>query len=290
MIQHYEQVSRHVCQTRRFFGISRSQFYVWLRRHRETRVEGLQDRPRGPHISPYRIPPEIEALILHLRKERQYGAVRRSYYLRRYHQVFVSAPTILRVFRENQAPRVSLKRYHPRPRVRRETLVPGQSVQVDVKFLKGRSGRFYQFTAIDEATRYRVLKLFGHNTIKSAVDFDEELRRRLPFAIQRITTDHGSEFGTDFTWHLHDLGIDHRYIPRGYPESNGKVERNHRTDQEEFYRRVRFRTLEELQTKLRTWEHEYNHLRPHLALKGQTPVERLCELRVSVPQPVRRTP
>lgn len=119
-----------------------------------------------------------------------------------------------------------------------------------MKFLKGRSGRFYQFTPIDEATRYRVLKRSAHNTIKSAIDFIEELRHGLPMAIQRIKTDHGWEFGTDFTWHLHDLGISHRYIPRGSPESNGKVERSHRTDEEEFYRRIRFRTFEELQAKL----------------------------------------
>lgn len=40
-----------------------------------------------------------------------------------------------------------------------------------------------------------------------------------------ITTDHGSEFGTDFSWHLQDLGITHRYIARGNLQSNGKVER-----------------------------------------------------------------
>ena len=106
--------------------------------------------------------------------------------------------------------------------MRREILVPGQSGPVDVKFLKGRSGRFYQFTAIDEATRYRVLKRSGHTTSNSAIDVVEELRQRLPVAIQRITTDHGSEFGTDFTWHLDDLRIAHRYIPLGCAESNGK--------------------------------------------------------------------
>jgi transposase-like protein len=92
MIQHYEQVSENVCQTCRFFGISRSRFYVWLGRYRETGVEGLRDRPRGPRVSPYRIPPEIEAPILHFRTECQYRAVRLSDFLKRYHQVFVSAP------------------------------------------------------------------------------------------------------------------------------------------------------------------------------------------------------
>jgi transposase-like protein len=77
--------------------------------------------------------------------------------------------------------------------------VPGQSVQVDVKHLKLGGRRFYQFTAIDEATQYRILRVYAHNSIRSATDFVDELRRRFPAAIQRIQTDRGSEFGTDFT-------------------------------------------------------------------------------------------
>jgi len=93
--------------------------------------------------------------------------------------------------------------------------------------------------------------------------------------------------GTDFTWHLRDLGVIHRQIPRGYPQANGKVERSHRTDEDEFYRRVIFRTPAELAQKLRHWEHEYNHRRLHLALRGRTPAERLCELRIA-PEPVQQ--
>jgi transposase InsO family protein len=86
-----------------------------------------------------------------------------------------------------------------------------------------------------------VLRVYAHNSIKSATDFVDEVRCRLPMAIQRIQTDHGSEFGTDFTWHLRDLGMTHRQIPRGCPQANGKVERSHRTEEDEFYRRVIFR-------------------------------------------------
>ena len=108
-------------------------------------------------------------------------------------------------------------------------------------------------------------------------------------AIQRIQTDHGSEFATDFTWHLHDLGIAHRRIPRGRPEANGKVERSHRTDEDEFYRRITFRTPQQLAHKLRGWEHEYNHRRLHLALGGKTPAERLLELDISTPVSVQQS-
>src|SRR5205823_293167 len=66
--------------------------------------------------------------------------------------------------------------------------------------------------------------------------------------------------------HLQDVGILHRRIPRGCPESNGKVERSHRTDADEFYRRAQFKSTEELAKQLARWEHEYNHRRLHLAL------------------------
>jgi hypothetical protein len=58
-------------------------------------------------------------------------------------------------------PGVSMKRYRPWPRCRREFTVPGQSVRVDVKHRKLGGRRFYQFTAVDEAaTRYRVLRIY----------------------------------------------------------------------------------------------------------------------------------
>ncbi|HZP35385.1 MAG TPA: IS481 family transposase [Methylomirabilota bacterium] len=281
VLRHYEQVPRNVSQTCRFFGISRTLFYRWRERCRQDGLVGLRDGPRGPRYHPFTTPPHIVALILEIRRERQYGPLRIRFFLERYHQVYVSATTIHRILKQHRVPRVSLKRYRPGPRRRREIHVPGQSVQVDVKHLKLGGRRFYQFTAIDEATRYRVLRVYAQNSIKSATDFVEEVRRRLPVAIQRIQTDHGSEFGTDFTWHLRDLGVSHRQIPRGCPESNGKVERSHRTDADEFYRRMIFRSPAELARKLRQWEHEYNHRRPHLALRGQTPAERLCELRIA---------
>ena len=281
MLHHYEQVTRNVSQTCRFFGISRTLFYRWRDRYRREGLAGLHDGPRGPRHDPFTTPPHIVALILEIRRERQYGPLRIRFFLERYHQVYVSATTIHRILKQHRVPRVSRKRYRPGPRCRREIHVSGQSVQVDVKHLKLGGRRFYQFTAIDEATRYRVLRVYAQNSIQSATDFVEEVRRRLPVAIQRIQTDHGSEFGTDFTWHLRDLGVSHRHIPRGCPDSNGKVERSHRTDADEFCRRMIFWSPAGLARKLRHWEHEYNHRRPHLALRGQTPAERLCELRIA---------
>lgn len=254
-----------------FFGISRTLFYEWRRRYQREGLEGLKPRLPGPRVSPFRTAPHIEALVLLVRQERQYGIPRLRLFLRRYHAISLSPPTIRRILREHRVPGVSQKRYRPGPRRRLELHTSGRSVQVGVKHLKTQAGRLYQFTAIDEAMRYRVLKIYDHNSIQSAIHFINEVGQAFPAAIRRIQTDNGSEWGTDFTWHLRDLGIAHTHIPPGCPESNGKVERRHRTDEEEFYRRVTFRTRRELVHKLRAWEHEYNHRRLHLALGGKNP-------------------
>jgi len=167
--------------------------------------------------------------------------------------------------------------------------IPGRSVQLDVKFVPcvGRARqRFYQFTAIDEATRFRVLRIYDNNNTKTAIDFLAEVREHFPFAIQKIQTDNDSSFGPQFTWYLSDLSISHRHVPAGCPEINGKVERNHKTDSEEFYRGKHFRRKKDLARKLKRWEAEYTQDRPHLALNGKTPAECVQELPRS-PKPVR---
>jgi transposase InsO family protein len=162
-------------------------------------------------------------------------------------------------------------------------------VQLDVKFIPrvGRARqRFYQFTAIDEATRFRVLRIYDHDNTKTAIDFLREVREHFPFAIQKIQTDNGSSFGPQFTWHLSDLRISHKHIPPGCPEVNGKVERSHKTDSEEFYQGRHFKHKRDLARKLKKWETEYNEDRPHLALQGKTPSERVHEL-IQSPKHVR---
>jgi transposase InsO family protein len=108
--------------------------------------------------------------------------------------------------------------------------------------------------------------------------FLREVREHFPFVIQRIQADNDSSFGPQFTWHLSDLDISHRHAPPGCPEVNGKVVRSHKTDSEEFYRGRRFRHKKDLARKMKRWEAEYNEDRPHLALKGKTPAERVREL------------
>jgi transposase InsO family protein len=154
-------------------------------------------------------------------------------------------------------------------------------VQIDVKFvapLKGARKKYYQFTAIDDCTRLRVLRIYDRLNQKTAIQFVDYVLERLPFLVQVIQTDNGAEFQSSFHWHVLDKGIGHVYIKPWRPRLNGKVERSHRTDDEEFYRMLDGVMIDDAQVfndKLREWEDFYNYHRPHGGLEGQTPYERL---------------
>ena len=160
---------------------------------------------------------------------------------------------------------------------------PGHQPQVDVKFIEplgqtGRRRKFYQFTAIDDCTRLRVLRAYPRCDQKTAIAFIDDVMAKLPFAVERVQTDNGSEFGASFHWHLLDKGIDHVKIKPRTPRLNGKVERSHRIDSEEFYRLLGGQVIDDanlFSEKLQEWEDYYNYHRPHGALSGQTLYERL---------------
>ena len=104
------------------------------------------------------------------------------------------------------------------------------------------------------------------------------MRKKFPFRIQTIRTDNGHEFKWQFRWHLEkELGISHVYIKPRSPNLNGKVERSHRTDKQEFYQLLTYKGDVDLKSKLSEWENFYNYIRPHSALNGKTHYEVLRE-------------
>ncbi|MFH1610509.1 MAG: DDE-type integrase/transposase/recombinase, partial [Patescibacteria group bacterium] len=171
----------------------------------------------------------------------------------------------------------------------------GELVEVDVKYVPKRlnNRQYYQFTAIDCASRWRYLKIYDDIGNNSAIQFLEELIKVAPFEIKAIKTDNGSCFTNRYTGYLkssdpfnprlhnldilcNTLGIEHYLIDPGKPAQNGRVERSHRSDQEKFYDRVGFKTLGELKYKIRLWNMYYNNLQ-HCSLNGKSPNQYLQE-------------
>ena len=126
-------------------------------------------------------------------------------------------------------------------------------------------------TAIDDSTRIRALKVYNKHTQINAINFIDYVINKFPFRIHTIQTDNGHEFQAKFHWHVEDLGMRHVYIKPAMPHLNGKVERSHGIDKEEFYQMLNYKNDVDLDKKIREWENFYNYQRPHGSLKCKTP-------------------
>jgi len=225
--------------------------------------------------------------IIWLRKHYHFGPAKIAMYLARYHDVTISTSGAWRILKRLGLNRLPASQRYQRRALRwkrYEKQRPGHQLQVDVKFIepRGQKGlrrkKYYQFTAIDDCTRLRVLRAYPRCDQKTAIAFLDDVMAKLPFKVERVQTDNGSEFGASFHWHLIDLGVDHVKIRPRTPRLNGKVERSHRIDSEEFYRLLQGHVIDDanlFSDKLQEWEDYYNYHRPHGALAGQTPYERL---------------
>jgi transposase InsO family protein len=261
----------------RRFGISVRTIRRWRVRWRESALQGLV--PRYPRHRGRRITPRVIELIGQARRELEYGAQRTQLWLRRVRDVRVAVGTIQRVFRDIGLPRLRRTRKRvPRQMKLFEKAEPGDTVQVDVKFVKIAGRWAFQYTALDDCTRFRVLRLYRRLHQSSSLAFLAELCRAFPFRIRRLQCDNGHEFPFAFALAVQALGIRHRYIKPRRPQQNGKVERSHRIDQEEFWGRQQFEDFDAAAVGLRAWETHYNHDRFSLALQGRTPAEKLAAL------------
>jgi transposase len=199
VLRHAEEAPRRVAETCRHFGISRPTFYKWKKRFDAAEAAGLCDRPRTPHRSPRATSLEVVGKILYLRQTYHFGAGRIADYLKRFHQVSIARSSVHRLLGQHGMGRLPANQKH-RPHKQRWTRYekpqPGHRLQLDVKFLEripGTRKRLYQFTAIDDCTRIRVLKVFDACNQATAIQFVDEVVRRLPFRVLTIQTDNGSE-------------------------------------------------------------------------------------------------
>jgi transposase InsO family protein len=202
--------------------------------------------------------------------------------LKRLHGFTFSTSTIWKVLHRNN---VSALRSGKRPKKpkRYNRPVPGDRVQVDTCKI---GKNLYQFTAIDDCTRLRVLGLYDARSAKNAVQFlREQMLKEFPFPIQRVQTDRGSEFvGFEFQDALRERKIKFRPNRPAAPHLNGKVEKSQRTDRMEFWATVdRSVGREALGPALSEWQRFYNEERSHSSLGEKTPAARLAEVRLQVP-------
>jgi len=262
------------------FGLNCKTVRRWRDRWKAAGVEGLI--PRYPKRRARPVSGGLCELIRHARQELHYGCTRTQLWLWRRHQVRVAQSTILHVVRELGLPPLQrVRKRRPRQLKLFERERPGECVQVDVKFVRVGRRHVFQYTALDDGTRYRVLRLYPRLNHWNSLDFFQEVRRVLPFPIERLQTDNGPEFPLAFRLSVEETGIEYRYIRPRRPQQNGKVERSHRIDAEEFWSHNTFSNLTAASLALRTWEEHYNYDRFSIALKGRTPTERLADFRAA---------
>lgn len=225
----YARDARNIRKACQEAGVPRSTFYRWKKAFEKDGVEGLMRKKPIAKSHPRQLPPEVVEKILHLRHTYHLGPQRITWYLERYHGVETSCSSVYRTLVRHglrRLPRkVGRRAIHTR---RYAKQVPGHHIQVDVKFLTlktagGRKIRRFQYTAIDDATRVRALRIYKRHNQKSAINFVDYVIEKFPFRIHTIRTDRGHEFQAHFHWHVEDKGIRHVYIKPRTPELNGKV-------------------------------------------------------------------
>jgi transposase len=264
ILRHAEEITGNVALTCRYCGISRQCFSTWRRRYDAHGLDGLRDRSHRPHSSPNATRTGIVGKSIYLRQHDHFGPARIAMYLKRDHEVPISSSGVWRILKRlelNRLPASQRSKRHDRRWKRSEKPLPGHRVQLDVRFIGPLAGapkpkKYYQFTAIDDCTRLRVLRIYARCNQQTAIQFLDDLLEWLPFRVEVIQIDNGVEFGASFHWHVLDKGAGHVYIKPRTPRLNGKVERSHRIDAEECYRLLDGVVIDDAQVfndKLREW-------------------------------------
>ena len=250
------------------YRTSRKTVTKWLNRYDGT-IESLKDRSRRPHTSPgSHSPKEIKMVKKWLKKVRwedliyAYQKLKEKGYTRSYG----GFKRLARRLSEEKPKKQRVKR-KPKPYTR--ACYPGQKLQIDVKHVPGKcvmdGNKYYQFTAKDECSRWTYRQMYDDKSSYSAKLFLDELIKVAPFPIRMVQTDNGSEFTnallivkskhkTLFEEALNDMDILYKRIRIATPRHNGKVERQHRTDNMRFYSNLKFLNLADGREKMAKYQ------------------------------------
>lgn len=271
-------------------GIPRKTFYKWRTRYLAAgrNPRSLLDRSRRPKTSPRQLPASVVQRILTIRRDRECGPRLVSFYLRKLEGLTVSPAGVYKVLKRARQVRLYRTRKRFTQRYTSQWIrVPGQKVQVDVKYCPKLAGfpQRYQYTAIDGYSRLRFCEVYDELSPAASVDFLARVVACFPFRIRCLQTDHGSEFtyamfpevkvAHPFTAACQRHRITHKLIPVATPHHNGQVENSHGKDVVECYRRFPVRAPAELVALIHRRNQIWNFERPHQALGLRTPVEHL---------------
>jgi transposase-like protein len=259
-------------ETAQRYKTSRKSVYKWVGRYDGT-IESLKDRSHRPHSSP-RAHTEGEVRLVKRELKRvkwkdlllAYQRLTEKGYQRSYggFKRLASKLTSLK-------PKKKKVKKKPKPYARAS--YPGQKVQIDVKYVPKDSvvggKKYYQFTAVDECTRWTYRQMYEEKSSYSAKQFLDELIRKSPFPIRMVQTDNGTEFTNAllvvkaahkslFEQALDDMQIIYKRIRIATPQHNGKVERRHRTDQMRFYGSLKMYSLADGRKQLAEYQKKSN--------------------------------
>jgi len=282
------------------FQVAHTTAARWAGRYRQHGAAGLHDRSSRPHHSPGRTPAALEAQVVRLRHEHRIGPVRLAA------RTGVAVSTAHRVLvRHRLPPLAALDRATGRPIRRFERERPGELVHIDVKKLgripdggghkalgraEGRTNRTrhkgagyaYLHTALDDHSRLAYTETLTDEKAATCAGF---LKRATAWfahrgvTIERVLTDNAWTY-TKNTWRqaCHELDIERRYTRPWRPQTNGKVERFHRTLLDEWAYQRPYTSETERQEAFPDWLDWYNYHRPHTGISGHTPASRVTNL------------
>jgi len=266
------------------YRISRNAIYEWKARYDGT-WQSLQDKSHRPHSHPNAHTNEEKQLILrHYRYHSDdmivlWNVIRKKGYTRHYN-------SMCRCIRKWGLPvPVKVKGYKPKLYQRAD--YPGQKIQIDVKYVPkycvAGGKKYYQYTAIDECTRIVFREMYDEHSTYSSKDFLMKLIQAFPFPIREVQTDNGTEFTNAllvkdpetkslFEKALADMDILYHRIRIATPRHNGKVERQHRTDEKRFYKKMRMYSLEDGRKQLAKYN-KWSNTIPKICLDFLSPNE-----------------
>lgn len=268
------------------YKVNRQYVYRWRRRYDGT-LQSLADKSHKPHHHPNQHTEAELKLIADMRKRNSHAGLVVFWVKLRQRGYSRSITGLYRVLRRQgiMAVKPPNPKYIPKPY--EKMLYPGQRVQIDVKVVPtacivgdATGKKFYQYTAIDEYSRFRYLEAFEEQSTYSSAVFLEHLLKAFKFPIHCVQTDNGTEFTkrlspgkqslTMFERALQRHGIHHKLIRPYTPRHNGKVERSHRKDNEYFYATHRFYSFKDFVKQLKVHSYKYNKF-PMRPLKWHSP-------------------